>query len=298
VQKAQALITWQSLCSSDLFGRAGKVALLFWDELTLEVPRAPDVDKIRSFLEQAEPGITPATIEEVCRRFIPIQERLPDHQMIYPHDWEERVETEVFRRINASVREALSEEPPETLSRSLDHDAFKLSIAATATIDAWLRLQKDGCQLLGHRYEDAALRAAVSSPSWTNTGSPYVEMILGGIPRVGELSWNQIVELRAHPKYEMFRQKCFEVAALLDAGHRDDASRLLTDAINTSLRKVALAVRPAIGITAIKGVLGNIPLPIPVNPLSIWSSAESIHREHKLERAHGWLYFVLDAEMK
>ena len=83
---------------------------------------------------------------------------------------------------------------------------------------------------------------------------------------------------------------------MLDAGIATDAARLLSDAVNFSLREVARAVRPNLPTTVLKAVLGNLPLPIPLNPISLLASAHDVAQAREINASHGWVYFVLDAE--
>lgn len=46
----------------------------------------------------------------------------------------------------------------------------------------------------------------------------------------------------------------------------------------------------------LKAVLGNVPLPFPVNPVSVLASAQEVAQQRAIAATHGWVYFILDAE--
>ena len=57
---------------------------------------------------------------------------------------------------------------------------------------------------------------------------------------------------------------------------------------------MAQCFRPQVTKNVVKGVASNIPLPIPVNPVSIVCTGRDILKEINFEKKYGWLYFYID----
>lgn len=289
-----AFVTWNLMCMGP-FERTAKALIVLWDELLLELP-GPELVEAVFDLAEKEQGSDSATVAALRHCIRPVQERLPNFRFadrkvrdLYPSDT-------TFRALRDEWLVDIGREGPSRNQFADNFEATKLAFYGLNTIYTWSQLRTDGVQLLGRGAEDRAFRRAISGLQASSSGSPFIEMVLGAVPDLGSLTWNQVLELRAHPKHGAFREKCAEVAELLDAGIETDAARVLSDAVNFSLREVARAVRPDLRTMMLKAVVGNLPLPIPVNPISLVTGAQELLDAHAMNVTHGWVYFILDAE--
>jgi hypothetical protein len=56
--------------------------------------------------------------------------------------------------------------------------------------------------------------------------------------------------------------------------------------------------RPSKAATVVKGILSNLPLPIPFNPFSAGQAVADVLRDQRVGDRFGWLYFLMDLEGK
>ena len=60
------------------------------------------------------------------------------------------------------------------------------------------------------------------------------------------------------------------------------------------LIEMAQHFRPQVTKNIVKGVVSNIPLPIPINPVSVVCTGYDIMKEIDFDKKYGWIYFYLD----
>ncbi|QCD61615.1 hypothetical protein [Tenacibaculum maritimum] len=112
----------------------------------------------------------------------------------------------------------------------------------------------------------------------------------------GCFSWDEIIILRKSEFIKDFRLKIFDwTTDFLKTKDLDkfqsDLNKFITDAKFDFIDRK----KPDLKTTSILGILGNIPLPIPVNPVSLVSSAKEIRDEIKIKKDFDWLFFIQKA---
>lgn len=77
--------------------------------------------------------------------------------------------------------------------------------------------------------------------------------------------------------------------------HKGDLSKIDKQIISNILELVR-TVKPNVKETIFKGIIGNLPSPIVVNPAAIASSVNEVEQQIELKKKHGWLFFLADME--
>jgi len=106
------------------------------------------------------------------------------------------------------------------------------------------------------------------------------------IPDFGELSWEQIFELRKDPLVKKFREKIYTNFNTL---------KDFDDEIMSRLWDIASYAKPNIKGTIIKGILSNLPSPTIVNPVGLGAAVKDTFNDYNLEKSKGWLFFIQKA---
>ena len=298
-------MSWSALTTNILDTPAAKIACLLFDEIVCQVPTRPAQGSVEvSYIWESDPTLAPETLAFLSDRFVPIQNRLPSHRMdIFEFLDRDRPGGSMSPLVTLtqegirSYYEAILP-PDEASSSATGYEISKLGYYTTHCLIAWFRLQDERCTFLGHPMEHAALNKWFRESEFDIKGPPLTEMVLGGFPNLASTTWNDVVEMKSHPNFLDFRDKCIEVQRLVDADATLEASRLLQDAFQHTLREIATRTRPKLGLTTVRGVLSNLPMPIPVNPFSLGDAGATLAKEIDFKRKYGWLYFVLDAEAR
>jgi hypothetical protein len=108
------------------------------------------------------------------------------------------------------------------------------------------------------------------------------------MPDAGELSWEEVFDIRERPEAISFRQWLHS----RNWGNSDNKS--IEEDVIGALLDVVEDCRPNVGSEILKGVASNIPFPIPVNPASLAISAKSIFDARRFRRKYDWTYFLIE----
>jgi hypothetical protein len=120
------------------------------------------------------------------------------------------------------------------------------------------------------------------------SGSPVKSLLDVAAPDFGSLSWSQILELRSDPYLKDFRRK---VAGLAANGPALD-KKALRNVVDSSLWNFVAENEPRVTRTILSAVVGNLPVPSPVNPVGLATSALEVVSEIRKKRSFGWLVFI------
>ncbi|WP_183560863.1 hypothetical protein [Mucilaginibacter sp. SP1R1] len=162
-------------------------------------------------------------------------------------------------------------------------------------------------QLSNHNPEISALFTELHRDAYFATFSNDTSMPERALDKVcslnyfdfGKLSWHQILELKRSHFLSDFRIKFFEwIAAFEKNGDLEVFEKNIDRYLRTSNFDFLEANKPTIIKDGALGILGNIPLPIPVNPVSIYSSIMSVREDMLKRKRFGWLFFIQEAFKK
>ena len=79
------------------------------------------------------------------------------------------------------------------------------------------------------------------------------------------------------------------------AADEQQVTDIVTELRSKEMERIVRDSEPAVGTAVVKGILGNLP-GLPVNPVSMVSSASEIWNNLQRGRKSGWLYFLLKME--
>ena len=112
----------------------------------------------------------------------------------------------------------------------------------------------------------------------------------------GTLSWNDIVILRKSGFVNDFREKIFEWTEEYKNGvDNNEVEKKIDKFIDDAKFDFIEKRKPNLIKSFLTGILGNIPLPIPLNPISLYSSGEQTLSDKRVNATFGWLLFIQKA---
>lgn len=128
---------------------------------------------------------------------------------------------------------------------------------------------------------------ADASRDWSSTASVSRQLDAHGVIDFGSLSWRDVLRLRKSRFREEFRHRLADIASSEDP---NVMSELWHD-----LWRFASETKPSHARTTVTGIVGNLPVPFPVNPISIISSFAQMGRDSDMRSNYGWLFFLIQA---
>jgi hypothetical protein len=106
------------------------------------------------------------------------------------------------------------------------------------------------------------------------------------MPDAGELSWEEVFDIRERPEALSFRQW------LHSRNWANSDNKSIEQDVIGALLDVVDDCRPNVGTEILKGVASNIPLPIPINPAGLAMSVKSIFDARRFRRKYDWAFFL------
>ena len=135
------------------------------------------------------------------------------------------------------------------------------------SVKYWTLLNaKANCTFLPMDMEQQMLGKVFGST--TDKGySNFSDIITAIIPDISEYSWDEIIEIRHHNYWTQFRKKLTELSESIE--DKKLGQDILEEIVRKDLIEMAQRFRPQVTKNIVKGVVSNIPLPIPINPVSV-----------------------------
>lgn len=107
------------------------------------------------------------------------------------------------------------------------------------------------------------------------------------------LNWQDIFRLRESGFVTDFRKKVAEWAlSFRTADNADDFQNSIANMMEDAKFELIGKVVPNMRQTILGGIGGNLPSPIGVNPISLFSSLKNTVEQHRLKKEFGWLFFI------
>ena len=155
------------------------------------------------------------------------------------------------------------------------------AVASTGASNAWQQInQQLPCDLIC--FDEATAYAAM--PKFRReilmADRTPLESIEVSIPSVSNLSWGNVFELREHHAVEAFRNWYNELGSTESRG-----------GITEGLWEAFSEVIPNVKGTIVKGIASNVPLPIPINPLSVGLAIKDVSDAHQFQKKHSVTIF-------
>ena len=121
----------------------------------------------------------------------------------------------------------------------------------------------------------------------TNAGTLNAANLL--LPKAGDLTWQELFEIRCTPEAESFRRW------LYSQDWARSGNKTIQQDIIGALLEIIDDCRPNLGAELLKGVASNIPLPLPINPASVVLSLKAIGEAQQFKEKYGWSLFLRQA---
>lgn len=269
------------------FGFEWKLATLWFDTLLLGAPKELVGKVIESVAE--EEGWNRDTLKEMKKIQISSELLLPSivffDESIIDDDYFDIACSEVKYKY---VKKSINHETNNYIKREMAWE----SLGIANTVKYWTLLNaKEKCTFLTMDVEKQMLEKIFGSTTYAEYNN-FKEIITATIPDISEYTWDEIIDIRNHKYWEQFRNKITE----LSENHEDKKIRqdILEEIVRKDLIEMVQYFRPQVNKNIVKGVISNIPLPIPINPLSVASTGYDLIKEIDFEKKYGWLYFYLD----
>lgn len=110
------------------------------------------------------------------------------------------------------------------------------------------------------------------------------------MPDISEYSWDEIIEIRHHNYWTQFRKKLTELSE--NVGDKMLGKDILEEIVRKDLVEMVQHFRPQVTKNIVKGVVSNIPLPIPINPMSVVCTGHDIKKEINFEKNMDGCIFI------
>jgi len=269
------------------FSFKGKLATLWFDKLLLGADKKL-VDKVIMHVAEEEQWKSD-TYKEIKKVQISSKIILPSVSFMDESVLNDGYFEKTIQICKDRYEDALSKE--KTYAGAM-HELLWESYGIANSVKYWTLLNaKENCTFLPTDIEKQMLSkifGEVSDGGYSNFG----DIITTIIPDISSYSWDEIIELRYHNYWMHFRKKLTELSKYI--GDKKTAQDIFEEIIRKDLLEMAQCFRPQVTKNIVKGVASNIPLPIPVNPVSIACTGRDILKEINFEKKYGWLYFYID----
>lgn len=274
-------------------GPCGKFAVLFFDEVIIQVPRADTIARVLASLVDGG-MLSHSVARELDSVWRPVQALLPDYEFL-KKPWEHKNDRLVELARTVTVEETLAEYP-DIQGQALQHEVAWAGAGLIEAVATWSVLHaRRPCAMLADRTEARVLEGVfrISAPS--SAHALFSEVMESRLPTPGNLSWERVFELRSSRFIDAFRRKISELDRLVkETADGRDIRAVLDELERHDLRELALAMKPDARSAWARALATNLPLPIPLNPLSVALSAADVKSAYDRQRRFGWLYFLLE----
>jgi len=138
-------------------------------------------------------------------------------------------------------------------------------------------------------------RAVLETLSLKSPSSPeQISTVVGNLLSFdfGALSWADIFELRKSGFADDYRSRVADWVLAHQESNIEDITKALESFIRDSVFNLIGETEPNVRETVLSGIGGNLPSPIVINPISMFSAIRDAKKAHSLKSKYGWLYFV------
>jgi len=290
---ADAFISYSSAIFQNIYGSFGKAASIFFDRIIIQVPKADFLEKILDRqVEDKEFSLEVA--DNLKQIWIPVHKILPEYQFL-DNPWEN--EDKNLIEIAADVTIENTKAGDEKID--VNHPGFRHEVAwaGAGLIDAvavWNCVHSiSPCTILPDSREQNVIERLFGLIQPSEDVTLFSEITENEIPDFAAYQWEKVVDLRNSQFLENFRKKLSELLYLVQKSDNKSALEILREIELKDLRELAKSVKPSTKSTIIKSILSNLPLPIPVNPVSVGVGYKDVKDSFDRKDRFGWLYFLM-----
>ena len=242
------------------FNLEGKLATLWFDNLLLGTGKEL-VEKVMEDVAEKEQWSSD-TFKEMKKVQISSETLLPSISFMD----ESIIEDDYFKDAADVLKDKYAKElsSPKTYGGAM-HEIVWEGFGIANSVKYWTLLNaKVNCTFLPMDMEQQMLGKVFGST--TDMGySNFSDIITAIIPDISEYSWDEIIEIRHHNYWTQFRKKLTELSESIE--DKKLGQDILEEIVRKDLIEMAQRFRPQVTKNIVKGVVSNIPLPIPINPV-------------------------------
>ncbi len=291
------LISWLKATTENnsFYEEALKLAFLWFDDLVMQSPREDVVTRsLPAIFEKL--SIPSNVIDQIVQHIHPIQSYFSDYEFARPAVWDQDT------YITDSTIEALTKYFEETLGPHVDRRELHREVALTGfgVIDAINlvgRLSSYGESfMLPTDFEHRVLQTMTRPADPRSTFTLFEEVARYRLPRLKELPWSRVVELRHHRFLENFRRAISTLREELARAQPDAAHEVFVEIERKNVRELLSLLTPSVLTATAKSIITNLPLPIPVNPAGLADAIWNVWKERQIAERFGWIYFLYELD--
>jgi hypothetical protein len=245
-----------------------------------------------------EAGLKPAVVRPVFTSIYQIDglEGVGEiaHANIHPvdgHTWDSK--GKIRAGLRGAVYAALANESQISVrqvqrkvksSRGWIKEAAAIAVSATGSAEGWRRVnQVYPCNILCFNEADAYAAKSRITTNASPVTSQALKKIEAAIPSSEDLGWDHVFELRKSKHILSFRDWLGSPENVEDRGE-------IIDGLWSAFGDVIENPRT----THLKGLISNLPLPLPINPASIALAARDSRKAVQFHASHGTSVFFYD----
>lgn len=285
----KAFMSYNNLAMNNAnFNLEGKLATLWFDNLLLGTDKE-HVENVMETVAEKEQWSSD-TFEEMKKVQISSETLLPSISFMD----ESIIEDDYFQVASGVLKDKYAKElsSPKTYGGAM-HEIVWGGFGIANSVKYWTLLNaKENCTFLPMDMEQQMLGKVFGSMADMKYSNFSDIIITAIIPDISEYSWNEIMEIRHHNYWAQFRKKITELSESI--GDKKLGQDILEEIVRKDLIEMAQHFRPQVTKNIVKGVVSNIPLPIPINPVSVVCTGYDIMKEIDFDKKYGWIYFYLD----
>lgn len=275
-----------------------KLAYLWFDDVVLQSPLEDTVTGVlpRIFEKLSVPT---GVIQQLLKNVHPIQAYFPDYKFAQLNVWDNdsHVTTATLKALKEYFEEEYGKPKNPHALWALNREVGLTSLGVIDAINLVGRLSaRAESFLLPTDFEHRALQEIMKPAGPGATFNLFEEVAQFRLPRLKELPWNRVAELRHHRFLENFRRAISTMQKELREGSAKGASELFAELEKKQLKELLSLLTPSPLKATARGVLSNLPLPIPVNPAGLLDAIQSVVQQRHIADKFGWIYFLYDVD--
>ncbi len=171
------------------------------------------------------------------------------------------------------------------------HEVAWAYMGLVESINAWILLHKKSpCVFLPIDRESIILQKLFSTAMMQKPFDLFSEIFNYEIQNLDSLTWEQVLETKNHDYFKNFRRKMIDIQNELNKGDKNSVFEIVNDIKMTEMEELIIKQKPVSTTKSVlKGIASNFPLPIPINPISIYTEVKQIIADRNILKKYGWL---------
>lgn len=280
------------------FNNSGKLATLWFDEIIFQTE---SIGKVTEFVAEREDWDS-KSLKTLKKMWIPIQNYLPDIKffdvdLIPEHpDLEETAFKITYEETKKEAKKIKFDLSDKKNFYAMMHEVGWAYMGLVESVNAWILLHKNSpCVFLPIDRESIILQKLFSTAMMQKPFDLFSEIFNYEIQNLDSLTWEQVLETKNHDYFKQFRRKMIDIQNEVNKGDKNSVFEIVNDIKMMEMEELIIKQKPVSTTKSVfKGIASNVPLPIPINPIAIYTDVKQIIEDRDIMKKYGWLYFLLD----